>query len=373
MAKINKVVPGAVKIRTMKNGNQYIYIRFAGGNKFIATGLEYNRENALKAEEVLKMAYLEGRKSEASGKKPSAAPQNNFFQHFEEFLNFKKLKGVSPRTLKAYSYIINSVFKEDFDIKDRINYSGKNMSKIEYLIYSSIIDMKEKFALKSINQYLRCVNCYTNYLFEEELIDKPIRLKKYRFNEPEQEIKIYSNEEVSQIFWEILKSKYLKKRTLALWFLFLLYTGMRKGESAKLQWSNVDFEKRMLLIPNKIHHNRFDYLPISTKLLKLLKLLYADSQKRTYRSQYLFERGFSTFTIQILKIQLKLGIKEDRRLIHSIRKTYATNLYNLRDEDKLDGTMIPELMRHTDKRLTDRIYREKNSKNIIKMLDKAGL
>lgn len=70
---------------------------------------------------------------------------------------------------------------------------------------------------------------------------------------------------------------------------FLVLTGLRRGESTKIQWSQVDFRSRLILFDG--HENKSGkqhVLPISTKVLRLLA-----ERRECAQGKYVFGNGLN--------------------------------------------------------------------------------
>jgi integrase len=105
------------------------------------------------------------------------------------------------------------------------------------------------------------------------------------------------------------------------YLLFVLFTGLRRQEAAKLTWENVDLENRTFTIPDTKNH-----LPLT---LPITDFIYEVLQKRkstTSAPHYVFEgHGTSGYLIEPRKQMQK--IIEDSGVsftIHDLRRTYIT-------------------------------------------------
>ncbi|MCE5361584.1 MAG: tyrosine-type recombinase/integrase [Acidithiobacillus sp.] len=106
------------------------------------------------------------------------------------------------------------------------------------------------------------------------------------------------------------------------YLLFLLFTGMRRQEAARLQWSQVDFSNRVLTITDTKNHDPLT-LPLSSFLQNLLEERY---RLRDPDSPYVFPGNGRTGYIQEPKRALqsvaeKTGISV---MLHDLRRTFIT-------------------------------------------------
>lgn len=376
MAKINKSVPGSIKIRTTKNGSEYIYVRCYGDKKFIATGLKNTKENLLKAEKILKIAYLEDKKAESSPK--ITASMHSIIEKYIEYKTYKKLSNI---TIKNIRYVLYKVFAQDFDYNKITVVNGKSTYYFENIIEEYIFSKSDKSSGYT-NLFAMILNAFIKWMYEEEYINKYNSVnKKYR-RKVKPDILVYSEDESKRIFHFLLsyrwRNKYnrMMKKYLIYAYLFLFYTGARKSEGLEIKWSQINFEKRYIAFPNKGDKNKNDYFPISAKLMKLLLNLKAMETEEEYPEIFkdnVFKFAPSFFANKLIFILKKLGMKQKKKLIHSIRKSFATKLFELRDTGLIDSYQVMELIRHKDINLTKEVYRQYQSTQMVNLLDKAGI
>lgn len=104
------------------------------------------------------------------------------------------------------------------------------------------------------------------------------------------------------------------------YFLFILFTGLRREEANRLKWVNVDFDARTILIANtKNHQNHI--LPLSDFLYSLLQ-----RRKQNVVNEYVFpsesKKGHLTEPRKaMLKIVQLSGIEFT---VHDLRRTFIT-------------------------------------------------
>jgi integrase len=104
------------------------------------------------------------------------------------------------------------------------------------------------------------------------------------------------------------------------YFLFLLFTGMRRNEAANLKWSDVDLKNRSLTISNTKNYQPLT-LPLSTPLIAILE------NRRTHAfNDYVFPgSGKTGFLIeprmQVTKVMVASQITFT---LHDLRRTFIT-------------------------------------------------
>jgi integrase len=107
-------------------------------------------------------------------------------------------------------------------------------------------------------------------------------------------------------------------------FRLLLLTGARRNEVGKLQWSEIDFARKMIVLPPaRVKNGRQFELPLSTQALAIL-------QRVPHRnsSDYLFgERGFNDWAGAKARLDARAGVADYH--LHDLRRSCATQLGEL--------------------------------------------
>jgi integrase len=107
-------------------------------------------------------------------------------------------------------------------------------------------------------------------------------------------------------------------------FVFLLLTGMRFGETRKLKWCHVDFESEMLIVPRDLtKSDREHRLPLSSFLVEFLKrrCAYKKHSDYIFPSSRLREKPISAGAGILHKMRAKSGIQFT---FHDLRRTFLT-------------------------------------------------
>lgn len=106
--------------------------------------------------------------------------------------------------------------------------------------------------------------------------------------------------------------------------LFLLLTGMRFGETRKLQWSHVDFENKILIVPRELTKcDREHRLPLSDFLVELLRKRYAfrKNSNWVFQSSRQKDKHLSGGAGMVRRVRTKSGITFS---FHDLRRTFLT-------------------------------------------------
>jgi integrase len=104
----------------------------------------------------------------------------------------------------------------------------------------------------------------------------------------------------------------------------LLLTGQRRNEIGKLQWSEIDLGRKLVVLtPGRTKNGRQHEIPLSAQAVKILERM-----PRRNSSDFLFgRRGFSDWAVAKTKLDRHAGIAPWR--IHDLRRSCATGMAEL--------------------------------------------
>ncbi|MCD8492921.1 MAG: tyrosine-type recombinase/integrase [Geovibrio sp.] len=134
--------------------------------------------------------------------------------------------------------------------------------------------------------------------------------------------------------------------------LLILLTGLRPNEAASLRWSNVDFQRKRIVLLNT--KNGTDHtVPMTNLIYALLRYREAHADK----SPYVFRIKGQSKTKYVTSYQKTLsGICDaagvDRVTPHDLRRTFATLLNTL----GVGYADVKHLMNHSVKDVTSAVY-----------------
>lgn len=123
-------------------------------------------------------------------------------------------------------------------------------------------------------------------------------------------------------------------------FHFYLLTGLRRSEALKLQWSDVDLEKNILVI-RKTKGKRVRIVPILPKAREILL------RRREFQRPFDFKPDF--VTDRFTRIASKAEIKAE---LHDLRRTFGSNLLTA----GIPREVVQKLLGHADFATTDTYY-----------------
>ncbi len=127
--------------------------------------------------------------------------------------------------------------------------------------------------------------------------------------------------------------------------MFALYTGARKSEIKRMQWSDIDFVNNRILIRAGKTEN-FRYVPLVPKLKRILNQYRQDPAEGKCFPDWANQRRI------IKRIKRKARLKDLTRFWYTLRHTFASHYYmNTHDLKGLSQTLG-----HSDISITAGIY-----------------
>lgn len=146
--------------------------------------------------------------------------------------------------------------------------------------------------------------------------------------------------------------------------LVLLYTGMRIGELVELKMENVHLDERYMLGGLKTDAGRDRMIPISKRIIHIVKRLYGDG---TGRSLIVKPNGqahtYRTFSYIWEKRMKELGIDHS---LHETRHTTVSNLYAV----GIQQEVIRRIVGHSGKGVTEDVYLHLQLPQLLEAVDK---
>ncbi len=210
--------------------------------------------------------------------------------------------------------------------------------------------------------------------------------------EDKTEIRIFNDEEIAKmrdvayngyyIRWITKNGKQAQSGPFVLkqakYFLFILNTGIRKGEAVALKYSDIDFEHKTMIVQRNITTAKkrdkngnavggiraiegtpktkgsYSVVPINDTAIDILKEMLKDEPKG-YSGHIANENGKpigeSALRKRFDNLLRQAGIEHCG--MHALRHTFASKLYEL---TKGDSKLVSELVRHSSVSFTEEIY-----------------
>lgn len=288
-----------------------------------------------------------------------------------DYLNYlKSIRGLSPTTIKEYSYdlevffeyqIIRKLyygdkqsFKNDFNPLDtnkviNADFLG-SLNITDFYSYLSYLDNEKDDNPTTRSRKISALRSFYNYLYQEiEVIDKnvTVKLKNPKISKRQP---VYLTLDETERLLNVInteKNDFLRARDLAIVFTFLT-TGMRLSELVSINVS--DIENDHFKIVGKGNKERTIYL--TENALKLihhylrvrkeyLNELYIDALFISTRKQRISNRAVQSTIEKYLK---KAGFDTSVYSTHKLRHTAATLMYKY---GNVDIRALKDILGHT--------------------------
>lgn len=288
-----------------------------------------------------------------------------------DYLNYlKSIRGLSPTTIKEYSYdlevffeyqIIRKLyygdkqsFKNDFNPLDtnkviNADFLG-SLNITDFYSYLSYLDNEKDDNPTTRSRKISALRSFYNYLYQEiEVIDKnvTVKLKNPKISKRQP---VYLTLEETERLLNVInteKNDFLRARDLAIVFTFLT-TGMRLSELVSINVS--DIENDHFKIVGKGNKERTIYL--TENALKLihhylrvrkeyLNDLYIDALFISTRKQRISNRAVQSTIEKYLR---KAGFDTSVYSTHKLRHTAATLMYKY---GNVDIRALKDILGHT--------------------------
>lgn len=270
----------------------------------------------------------------------------NNYEYLKNYLVVKKVAGVAESTLKMYQYMICK-----FLDRTKCNLIQCDTNTIR--VY--LLTLQKDISNTSVDNARRCLNCFFQFLEDEGFIPK----------NPCRKIPRIKDVDRIQKFWddlaiETLRDSCINKRELALIDL-LISTGLRISEVPKIKITDIDWEKRLILINGKGNKQRL--VPFSIRAQKHL-LEYINDRGGIGTSCFLFCRTRGPLNRQVTKAMIYDVFDTIRKranihsiTIHGIRRWFASSL----DRKGVDSNIIQDILGHESFSTTKKHYLNKKT------------
>lgn len=287
------------------------------------------------------------KKSQAKPHQKLAALNDHQNESLLRFKNYLYANRYSKNTISTYSDAL-AIFLRF--------YAHKNISEISNLdveTFNNEYILKNKYSASFQNQVVNALKLFFKVIVEKIIVPDLILRPRREHRLPN----VLSKEEVKAI---LEASTNIKHRTM----LSLIYAcGLRRSELLNLEPMHVD-SKRNLLIIKKSKGNKDRIIPISDKIITMLREYYKLYKPKKWLFEGQFEATqYSEKSIQsVMKQALaKAKIKKPATL-HWLRHSYATHLL----ESGTDLRYIQGLLGHGSSKTTE-IYTHVSTKNLQKI------
>lgn len=261
---------------------------------------------------------------------------------FQQFCEQRKcVEGKSLKTIQNYTenFELLRKFKPDIKLKDLTK-----ETMVDFFLYLDTRPRKvgTKMVVRTLkNSSKATIRGKLSSFFDWLIANGYMNEKKHPFEKIAHPIVDYSDrrafekEEFDRIYLTVCRdiqweNELQKKRNMA-WIMFLVLTGVRKGEMLGLRLDDINLKTKMLTVRAEISKSKFTrYIPLDDSLLVYLKEYLA--ARKNYTTPYLWvsscqgdrnltEHGAKHFIDRLSKVT---GLNCH---LHRFRHTFAVNFY----------------------------------------------
>ncbi|MDU5229651.1 MAG: tyrosine recombinase XerC, partial [Anaerococcus sp.] len=313
-----------------------------------------------------------------------------------DYLSYlKSIRGLSPKTIKEYSYdllvffeyqIIRKIYFGDINLYEK-EFKSNEINKIinakflqelkitDFYAYLSYLDNEKNDNSTTRSRKISAIKSFYNYLYQEiEVIDKNITVKLKNPKISKRQPVYLTLDETEKLLDAINteKNDFLRARDMAIVFTFLT-TGMRLSELVSINVS--DIENDHFTIIGKGNKERTIYL--TENALKLihhylrirkdyLEDLYVDALFVSTRKKRISNRTVQSTIEKYLK---KAGFDTSIYSTHKLRHTAATLMYKY---GNVDIRALKDILGHTNISTTQ-IYTHLEDEDLKNAINKNPL
>ncbi|GAQ26033.1 tyrosine-type recombinase/integrase [Tepidanaerobacter syntrophicus] len=250
----------------------------------------------------------------------------------KDFLDDRKLKNLSPATIKSYEVTLEH-FHRYLTQNEKINVEDVTQADIK----SYLISCREEGGNRptSLNHKIGNLKVFFNYMADIETIEKN-PMKKVQKVKTDVKIEAFTDYHIKQM---LNYYRRIKQRNMTLYayrdytiIVTLLGTGIRRGELCNLTWHDVDLANSKMTIYGKARRQRT--IPLTDKLKQELiewrlfneKHFYSFTPERNVFTDGTGKRLTENAVGNIFKRLAKImNFRDVRVSAHTFRHTFAKN------------------------------------------------
>lgn len=254
-----------------------------------------------------------------------------------------RLENESKPIMKADKYLIKHL--QPFSEMTPSELTNKALSEFQVSLTKIVSQRGTLLSPQSQKHILALLRRLLAFASDKELCEVPVL--KFKMPKVDNQKTEYMTQEQERKYLEILENDPNQKTANILKFIF--HTGIRKGATLALKWSDVDLEKGLVTLQgDSAKSDKTEILPLSDKALAILQ-----SVERT-QSPYVFpnENGEKRQDIRKFanKIKAQAGLDTDFRAVHGLRHNFASSLVN----NGADLYSVQKLLTHSSPEMTQR-------------------
>ena len=273
------------------------------------------------------------------------AAQRNLAEHLQDFLGDMRRRGKSEKYLANLEYRVGKLIS---DCRWNV---AKDVSADSFQAW---LRGQRELKDKTANDYLEAARCFFNWLVRLGRVGSNplLTVEKAKTKEGKaDEVRAFSDDEMVRLLAAAGERKTV--------YLMAVQTGLRRSELAALKWSDFHLEAVTPFVKVRASTTK-NGKPAEMRLLpELVAQLGELKRKATDGDEFVFnaipriERFYRDLKKAGIPLQDALGRKA---VFHSLRHTFGTNLAR----GGVASRVAMALMRHSDRRLTDKIYTDEN-------------
>ena len=305
------------------------------------------------------------------------------------FLNYCRSKQLRPKTIRSYEQGLMLFARwlrvsEGVDLVEQIC----EMTLRDYVLYlqergkytdrvddrserinrpANRRDYREQISNTTINNYLRAIRAWCNWLVENEVLDKsPMRRIKL-LKQQRKPKEFLTDDEVKELMNTFDKMRYAECRDMMI-AMVMLETGTRLGETLTITVDQVDIFEQTILLPSERTKGRKDRTVFfSQKMAKELRrwIRYKESECNT---NYLFPVKETGYTLQVGNYERNFRNYMARTHInkhispHTLRNNFAKRCLL----SGMDIYTLSRILGHSSVKITEHAYLDVTDEDLKK-------
>lgn len=313
----------------------------------------------------------------------------NFNYQLDEFMLFCRSRQLREKTMNSYEQTLRLFERwcwEQFKIDrvDQINesvirrYINDLMERGKYSFYiddqrkninypERRRDFRQPISITTINNYIRNLRVFFNWLDNEYLLSKNPMKKIRQLKNNRKAKEFISDDDFKRLIGQLDKSYFSEHRDLVM-IILMIDTGMRLGECSMLLVEDINLAKKQILLRAENTKGRKDrtvFFSLKTETILRRWLQFKD---RYVESDYLFPVKYngshisvSNFETNFKKYLIRAGLKESISP-HCLRNNFAKRCLM----NGMDIFTLSKILGHSSVRVTEEAYLDLDNDDIQK-------
>jgi integrase len=272
------------------------------------------------------------------------AAQRKLSDHLDDFIGDMRRRGKSEKYLGNLEFRVGRLIKE----------CGWALAQdVTADSFQAWLRKQTEMKDKTANDYLEAIRCFFNWLVKlERAASNPLRaVEKVKTKDGRaDEIRAFSDDEMRRLLAVAGERKPI--------YLMAVHTGLRAGELGALKWSDLHLDAVTPFVrvrASTTKNGRSAEMRLHPELAAALRKLTGCgvTDEPVFRHIPRIER----FRRDLIKAGIAPTDASGRKAVfHSLRHTFGTNLAR----GGVASRVAMALMRHSDRRLTDKVYTDEN-------------